>query len=170
MKEMQTNDPTSNLLPAIQHVWLKLDQYNSGTGPVQAITTILDPRYKLATFRHLSWQEERIQAAVKSMKEIYTQQYAPSIRSTPAPPDPSSEADKIDDYYFQAIFGSRRCTTSTNALSELDMYLEEPVEDRRVCIRNYFYFYFHLFINLAIFRSTLYNGGACILQRTHICR
>ena len=69
--ELRHTDPERDLLYAVNEAWAKLDQYHSQTASAQSITTILDPRYKLQTFRNLSWKEAWILDARASMVCIY---------------------------------------------------------------------------------------------------
>ena len=55
---IRQSDPNSELLQVVTKSWEKLDDYHINTGSAQAITTILDPCSKLATFQNLSWYEE----------------------------------------------------------------------------------------------------------------
>ncbi|RPB23586.1 hypothetical protein L211DRAFT_232166, partial [Terfezia boudieri ATCC MYA-4762] len=81
--------------------WIKLDQYHAQTASSQVIATILDPQYKLQTFRNLSWQEEWITEAQTSFIQTYIDQYAPTSSDSnhPNTPDPF-ENDSLDDDLF----------------------------------------------------------------------
>ena len=58
IQEFCLTDLNSPVVQALNQSWVKLNQYHSQTTSTQAVTTILDPRYKLQTFRHLDWKEE----------------------------------------------------------------------------------------------------------------
>ena len=127
--ELGHTDPESDLLYAINEAWAKLDQYHSQTASAQSIATILDPRYKLQTFRNLSWKEAWISNARASIVRIYNDQYAPSLTDGT---DPTPDATDLEDDFLEAVFGSLFSTYSVNTPSDLEVYLEEPVEGRKV--------------------------------------
>ena len=127
--ELRLSDPESDLLYAVNEAWSKLNDYHTRAVSAQAIATILDPRFKLQTFYNLSWKEEWIMDAKMSIDRIYNAQYTSTIKADrPATPDPFE-----DDDIEEAVFRSQMSTTSINAPSELEIYLEEPVEGRKVC-------------------------------------
>ncbi|RPB18424.1 hypothetical protein L211DRAFT_772044, partial [Terfezia boudieri ATCC MYA-4762] len=76
VEDLRETDPDSDLFQALTQAWIKLDQYHAQTASSQAIATILDPRYKLQTFRNLSWREEWITEAQTSFIQTYNDQYA----------------------------------------------------------------------------------------------
>ena len=129
---MKSKDPANILIPALNAAWVKLDEYHSRTGSAQAIATILDPRYKLTALRNLSWTEPWIETARLSIERIYDTQYAPLPIDKPTTPEGSNEED-IEDDFIQAVFGSSQGSlVSTSGPSQLEVYLDEPVEGRKV--------------------------------------
>jgi len=74
-----------------------------------------------------------ITEARTSFVQTYNDQYAPSLADSDHPPtlDPF-ENDGVEDDFLLAVFGSQSSTFSSNAPSELEVYLEEPVEGGKV--------------------------------------
>ena len=105
--------------------WHKLDEYHSKTGSVQAISTILDPRYKIQTFRNLGWRTEWIADAEASIRRVYKDQYASMIVSTLLPISTTPTVAPND--FMTAVFGNTYITRNS-VVSEIDIYLEERVE------------------------------------------
>ena len=131
--ELRESDPDSELLQAVNSAWVKLNHYHAQTSSSQSIATILDPRYKLQTFRNLALTEQWITEAHTSIVETYNEQYAPRLSDTdPTTLESNPEQNEDDDDFLEAVFGSQQSTISLNTPSELEIYLEEPVEGRKV--------------------------------------
>ena len=130
----------SCLLQALNQAWVKLNEYHAKTASSQAISTILDPRYKLQTFRHLDWKDEWIMDAHKSFVDTYELQYAPkpvedsSLVPLISDTETSTGKPKHEDDFLNAVYGSQTIPLPPlNLRSEVEIYLEEPIEGRNVC-------------------------------------
>lgn len=66
-----------------------------------------------------------------SIIQIYEDQYAPAPIDSDISPTNTEEAQDQDDF-LEAVFGSQQSNISLNAPSKLEIYLEEPVEGRKV--------------------------------------
>ena len=127
--ELRQTNLESDILYAVNEAWAKLDQYHSQTASAQSIATILDPRYKLQTFNNLNQKEAWISDTWASIVRIYNNQYASSIMNArPPTPDPAD----LEDDFLDTVFGSQLSAQSVNNPSELEVYLEKPVEGRKV--------------------------------------
>lgn len=129
-----TGNPNSCLVDALNQAWVKLNQYHIQTTSTQSIATILDPRYKLQTFQHLDWKEDWIAEAHKSFVTTYDRQYAPlqldpNLRET-LQHDTSDE----DDDFMVSVYGTKSMNQPHDPHSEVERYLEEPTEGRKVCL------------------------------------
>ena len=92
----------------------------------------MDPRYKLVTFRNLSWEERWILTEKMSIERIYSEQYAPITTDEPEEDIALNELQEDED---EAVFGSSQLSAlSENTPSELCIYLEDLVESRKVYI------------------------------------
>ena len=125
-----SSQPTSSSIfhDACNASWHKLNFYHTQTGSAQAIATILDPRCKIQSFRHLEWQQQWINEAEAAIQRIYQDQYAPIPISRPSTPPISSQCSDMEDDYMNTVFGNSEYSQVQLSMSEVDMYLEEKVE------------------------------------------
>ena len=121
--DLRQTDPDSDLCQAVNQAWIKLNQYHRQTTSSQSIATILDPRCKLQTFRHLGWKDEWVTDAHTSFIHIFNQQYSlkTSELQHPSTPDPF-EDDKDEDNYADNVFAYESTGPSSSNISEVDLY------------------------------------------------
>lgn len=122
---LQDEDPSGELLTAVNNAWVKIDEYHVKTGSAQTTATILDPRLKLQTFRTMHWREEWIQEAKQEFMHIYNTKYAQDPSSRPASPTSDDDMDE----YSGIVFGSQVGNAPPPAPdeSEIELYLRLPV-------------------------------------------
>ena len=113
--------------------WVKLDEYHSKIGALQAIATILDPRCKMQTFKHLGWRIEWIRDAEVGLRQSYNNLYAPkpSLCESSSSPTLPSHSSYLEDDFRTAVFGTPN-SKGTSVISQLDTYLAEKVEPPEV--------------------------------------